>query len=317
MVRLYQRLVYLTVPAELIGNLVADRKVTWTPLPTDPLWAGLRVLANEYILTELQRTAEHLRLGAFLERLYPDYPAMFKDVTAAMALACELAMRQLLAASALEFLAAVRAQGVRRLYRGKVLEFHKRVTVTKRDWGATVYADGLRVSIDQAAERYELLARQHQEVERELLRRYEQTGYASYANTIPHLRPVTHAAVLGLIGDPQALDSSRCLTKFAGVDIKENESGQYQGNTPITHRGDPWLRYMAYLAGFVLKTQDPIFRQRYRHLIERKEKPLQKNQAMVAVGCKYLRILWVVCTERVPYERGKAEHGLRTPQGDD
>lgn len=116
---------------------------------------------------------------------------------------------------------------------------------------------------------------------------------------MPHRDRTRHAAVLGRTGDPAQFDASRCLTKFAGVDIQENESGQYHGETPITHRGDPRLRYVTYLAGFVLKTHDAVCRPRYQHLIHRKEKPLKKNQAIVAIGCKYLRMLWVLCTQHV------------------
>jgi len=296
--------------AELIANLTADRKVTFTQLPKNSVWAGLKASASEYVLTDMMLVAEHLRLQSFLERLYPDYQLVFKDITKATALACMKLMPRLLRLSAAEYLAEAQMyyQG-KRLCRHKALKFFELMTSQERAWGNPVYEDGLGNSIQQAVERYKLLLEQHRQAQTTLLEFYEKTGYAPYANSIRGVSPVLHAAALGCTGDPQDFDSSRCFTKFAGMDVKENESGSYHGQTPISHRGDPLLRYVAYLIGFTLKTHNPVFAKRYQYLLHRKNNRLKKNQAIVAVGCKYLRILWSVCTQRVQYDPHKAEYG--------
>lgn len=296
--------------AELIANLVADRKFTFTQLPPDPLWASLKTMATEFIMADMMMVAEKMRIHSLLERLYPEYPAVFKDVTGLTALSCLLSMRDLPDATQAEFLAEVRSQCDRRLSVSKVSEFYELVTSYPRDWGAPVYEEGLRVPIAHAAERYKLLESQNQEAERKLLALYAQTGYAPYADTIPNVPSVLHAAVLGLTGNPGDYDSSRCITKFAGVDIKENQSGNYRGQTTITYRGAPLLRYIAYLCGFILKTHNHLFSGRYYYLTSRQQRPLKKNQAIVALGCKYLRILWTLCTERTFYDEAKAKNGV-------
>jgi len=189
-------------------------------------------------------------------------------------------------------------------------EFYELVTSYPRDWGAPVYEEGLRVRIAHAAERYKLLESQNQEAEGQLLALYAQTGYAPYADTIPNVPSVWLTAVLGPKGAPLDYDCSRCPTKFAGVDIKENQSGNYRGQTTITYRGAPLLRYIAYLCGFILKSHNQLFSERCCYTTSPQERPLKKNQAVVALGCKYLRILWTLCTERTFYDEAKAKNGV-------
>lgn len=301
--------------AELIGNLTADGKFTFTKLPNDAVWAGLKAAANEYIVTDMMLTAEQMRMHSFMERLYPEYTTAFKGVSSLTALSCLLSIKALPDVSCVEFLAQARAHSMGRIYGSKVLKFHKLASRPDREWGASVYDEGLHPSIVHAAQRYELLVKQHREAQEKLLHFYQMAGYGAYANTIPHVPAAINAAALGLTGNPAQFDSSRCLTKFAGVDIKDNESGDYHGTTPITHRGDPFLRYIAYLTGFILKTHEPVFMTRYKYLISRKTRPLKKNQAIIALGCKYLRVLWTVCTQHVSYDPNAAEHGTQNDQG--
>ena len=298
--------------AELIANLCAERKVTFTQLPKQPLWAELKSAAIAYLTLTVMRSGEQMRLQCFLERLCPSYREVFSELSGITARACLLAMREVFELPYEEFLLQVRNHHVkRRLYRCKVEGFYDLVRFANPEWGALVYQDALRLPIAHAAERYELFETQITECEQQLLQLYERTEYAAYLNSIPHIGAVWHAATLGLIGDPAHYDSSRCLTRFAGMDIKEKQSGQFQGKTPITHRGHPWLRYVSYVAGFVLKTHDPVFRRRYSELTSRKTRPLKKNQALVALGCKYLRIVWTLCNQKTYYDSQKARYGTK------
>jgi hypothetical protein len=274
----------------------------------------MRVLAQAYVRSAMQMSAEGMRMHSLLERLYPDYTSVFKDVTGLTALSCLLSMQSLPDILADDYLQEVRGQLKRRIFPSKVLEFHELVTHPRSDWNATVYAEGLHLCITQAAERYRMLQAQHEALEAKLLSFYDQTESAAYANSIPHLPAAFHAAALGLTGNPHLYDSSRCFTKFAGIDVKDNQSGDFQGKTPITHAGNGLLRYLAYVSGFILKTHEAAFKKRYQHLTKRKKHPLKKNQALIALGGKYLRILWTVCKEQTHYDTSKAENGIRPSQ---
>jgi transposase len=298
--------------AELIGNLVADRKFTFTQLTTETVWANLHCAAVEYLLLHQKLIEEHQRIASLLERLYPEYSNIFKDPTGVTALSCLLMLNRATTESLSDFRAEIRTQSSQRMSWLKIERFYELLHTNCRDWGAAIFDVALQMPLMHAAGRYEVLLQQHREAQRDVLHWYEQIGYAVYANSMPNLEPVMHGLVLGFTGDPRQYDRSRCLTKFAGMDIKENESGKYHGQTPITHRGDPSLRYMTYLIGFVWKTHNDVARRRYQTLIGRTQRPLKKNQAIIAIGCKYLRLLWTLCTQHAFYDSEKAEHGIYT-----
>lgn len=294
--------------AEAIANLVCERKITYTQLPKNPLWAGLKASAKEYYLTEVNLISEGMRLASFMERVYPDYPSIFKDITKYTALACVLSLDHINGYEQMEFLAYARSHFTNRTSINKMKDFHAMVT-SPGQWGCRTYEDGLCMPIKHAADRYKIALDQNEEAAQKLLSYYEQTGYAEYANSFTSLSSISHASVLALIGDPQKYDSNRCILKFAGLDIKENQSGKYKGKTTIAHRGDPLLRYVAYLGGFVLSHHDPLWEEKFLYYTNRTVRPLKKNQAIVAMGCKYLRIIWTLCKNRVYYDPVIAEKG--------
>jgi transposase len=66
--------------------------------------------------------------------------------------------------------------------------------------------------------------------------------------TIAGLTPAGAAAILAETGDPARFTSGRALVKYAGLCPRDNASGGYQGETPISGRGRPALRMAAWRA---------------------------------------------------------------------
>jgi transposase len=291
--------------AESIANLIADRRIMFSKLPSDAIWAGLKAMAKEYLLHEINLVSDGLRLMSFMQRVYPGYVTAFKDVRKYTALSCLLTLKDVLWQKKIDFIAAARCHFPVRFYKSKAAKFYT-IIKSSDTCGSSLYRESLSSSIVHTAERYKLSLRQQEETDKKLLEFYQKTGYAEYANTIPHIPPSLHAVVLAMIGDPRNYDSSRCIIKFAGMDIINNESGKYKGKTIISHYGRPSVRYIAYRCGFIMKSNDPIWLQRYNFLIHRRDNPLKKNQALVALGCKYLRILWTLCSQHCYYDAAKA-----------
>ena len=295
--------------AELIANLSADRKFTLTRLPHSPLWAKLNAAAVAYVRSAFLAVDEQLRIQSFLERLYPDYTTAFKSVDGATAMACICCIDQVAVHSAPEYLARVRAASDTPVQGPKILRFHQLVADPQRSWGASIYDAALQVSLRHAAERWQQSRKHQHELETILVQLYEQTGYGVYLNTIPHISSTMQAVLLGLLGDPGQYESARSAVKFAGLDVKENTSGDYQGSTPVTHRGRPELRYIAVQIVFALKAHDRVFQRRYQMLTHRRQHPLKHQQALVALACKYLRMVWTMCVHRITYNQEIAQHG--------
>jgi transposase len=293
----------------MIVNLTVDKKFTYTQLPEDKFWAGYRLASKEYIELDQELIREHLKIQSYIERIYPDYGTVFKDTSSKTVMSCMLAINVLEELDEAEFLLRVKNRSEGRIMKSKILEFHDLAIKEDKEWGALVYKDGIKDKIAHSAERYKLLQKQQEEVLKKLLNYYEKTKYSKHLDTIPHLSPMIHALTLGIIGDPKKYDTSRCLLKYAGLDIKFNESGKHKGRTGITNVGDPDLRYLSYIVGFTTKTHDAVSIDRYNYLINRKSNPLKKNQALIALGCKYFRILWTMSATETDYNIDKSRYG--------
>jgi len=295
--------------AQLIGYLAIDMKFTFTQLPQTPLWASMEALASEWILLNKKKSAEAMRLKAFWHRIVPEFLDIFKEQAGNTAIALSkalLPLPQIRKIKLEEFIGRIRNYlNKKRLMVFKVKVLYE-IIRNDKSFGSRLYEGGLTYSISHAAKRYELYNTQQQEAEERLLKLYKQTGYDQFLDSIPSVNPVKNALTLSFIGDPCNYDCPRCLPKLAGTNACQNTSGRHSGKTPITHWGNGHLSYLTYLIGFSLKTHNPEFKMRFNYLINRAKNPLKESQAIVACGNKYLRMVHVLCTQKVCYNMAMA-----------
>ena len=125
--------------------------------------------------------------------------------------------------------------------------------------------------------------------------------------TIPAVAQVNHALVLGLIGDPRRYDRGTCLAKFAGTEPRENHSGDGEGAHSISRRGVAHLRHVVFRIVSGLVRGNKEFTAYIERLRRREQNPLAWNQAVVAAGNKYLRLLRRMCVEGKAYDPRKLQ----------
>jgi len=94
----------------------------------------------------------------------------------------------------------------------------------------------------------------------------------------------------------------------------EDSSGKHQGNTKVSKRGRPYLRHMLYMAGECGCRCNPEMHKLYRCFRDRKNNPLNPQQAFVAVGLKIMRILFHLAKTGERYDPGKALGAARMQQ---
>jgi transposase len=120
--------------------------------------------------------------------------------------------------------------------------------------------------------------------------------------TIPGIGPVLAAVLLAEIGDIRTFRSSQQLLKLAGLDLAQIQSGEFQGRVRISKRGKPALRAALYQAAMVAVRHGAPFQLKYLRLIQgREQQPGVKRKALVAIGCKLLRIVYHVLKYEEPY----------------
>jgi transposase len=120
--------------------------------------------------------------------------------------------------------------------------------------------------------------------------------------TIPGISAVGAAAILAETGDPARYDDPRAWVKHAGLAPRANESGTFRGATRTTGWGRPRLRTAAWRAIWGALPHNPVYTSRHAHLTGRGHNKLNDGKARSALAAALLRQLFVVITQRVPWD---------------
>ena len=142
----------------------------------------------------------------------------------------------------------------------------------------------------------------------------EDAGLSRYLLSIPGVGVVTAAGFLGEIGDPTKYKNWRQVRNLAGLSLMENSSGKRQGNTIITKRGRSGLRCLLYQAALVLVAKNSAFRALYHYFLARRQNPLKRQEALIAVGLKLLRVMFKLATAKELYDPSKVLGHYREEQ---
>jgi transposase len=286
--------------ASLIAELAAELHFTQARL-REPLWQTMRSLAYERFGAVELRSRALQEAGSHLDVVFPNYPVFHRLSLASKAvLSGDPDPNRIAALSFEDFVAETRrAYEGGRLSRSTLRRIHE---AAQRSWGLGGRATGSKIRLAMALERHRFMAEQVAALDRHLLELYEDTGYRGIAETMPAMTSTTAALLLALSGDPGDFDSGRCLAKLAGINARENESGEFKGAKAITGRGNPILRTVAFRAAVSLAKNNPEFKSRLLHLMQRRSNPLTRRQAYVAVANKMLRILHTMWVNKEPYD---------------
>lgn len=108
----------------------------------------------------------------------------------------------------------------------------------------------------------------------------------------------TLARLVGQTGPLSDFPTKRHLLRYAGMNLRERESGQYKGQTRLSKKGRPLLRKVLGQAAFPLLRSDRLLGARYA---ERRER-MKRNQAMVAAMRKLLVMIWGAHRSGEPFD---------------
>jgi transposase len=96
------------------------------------------------------------------------------------------------------------------------------------------------------------------------------------------------ARLVGQTGPLADFRSKRQLLRYAGMNLRERESGTYKGQTRLSKKGRPMLRKVLGQAVFPLLRGDRLLGARYAERCQR----MKRTQAMVAAMRKLLVVVW-------------------------
>ena len=106
---------------------------------------------------------------------------------------------------------------------------------------------------------------------------------------------VTVAGFISEVGDISRFKNPKQIQKYAGFELVENSSGKHKGRTTISKRG----RKIIYQVVLPLIRINQEFGSIYDYYRKRIKNPLKGRQAMIAVGCKLIRVFFAIMTKGV------------------
>lgn len=119
--------------------------------------------------------------------------------------------------------------------------------------------------------------------------------------SIPGVGSLTAITVLAETNGFELIKNKRQLTSYAGLDVKEKESGtSIKGQPKISKRGNKYLRKTMHLPALAAIRHDERFKAVFTRLVARHG---IKMKAAVAIQRKLLEMIYTIYSTQVPYDK--------------
>jgi transposase len=106
---------------------------------------------------------------------------------------------------------------------------------------------------------------------------------------------ITGSTFLAELGDIEMFSSSKHVIAFAGLDPSIRQSGQYEGVSRISKRGNRHLRRVVFPMTLCVVRSQNIFRE---YFLKRKAEGLPAPKAILATSHKLLRVLFTMLSSK-------------------
>ena len=296
-----------------IAALVNEGRFSYPYMPVG-IYAEIRSLSNLRFQTQEELTRIKNRLSRWFSIYFPEYKDVYGDLKA-------VSGRMVLKAAPLpEDIMKLGAEGVNRIWRDAKLRGAgmKRaktlVTAAEHSIGSKEAPEAARMELKNLLDDMDAYASRLEGLLRRIEEKLKGIPYIDNLLAIKGIGMATVSGFIAEVGDIGRFDSPKQLQKLAGYAIVANDSGKHNGESRISYRGRKRLRYVLYEAAISLVGKNAEFRQIYEHYRTRKENPLKKMQAVVAVACKVLRIFYAILTKGIQYDPDKLLGDIRRPQ---
>jgi transposase len=113
--------------------------------------------------------------------------------------------------------------------------------------------------------------------------------------SVDGISAITGSTFLAELGEIETFRSYKHVIAFAGVDPSIHQSGQYEGTSRLSKRGNRHLRRVIFLMTLCAVRSHNIFRE---YFLRRKEEGLPPKKAILATAHKLLRVLYAMLTNK-------------------
>jgi len=166
-------------------------------------------------------------------------------------------------------------------------------------------AEPNKQSIERTNKRINLLNKQEKEISQEISvlikEKPELNNNITLICSIPGVSVLTAATVLAETNGFELIKSKRQITSYAGLDVKEKQSGTtVKGKPRISKKGNRYIRKAMYMPALAALRYNDRFKAVYARLVARHG---IKMKAGVAVQRKLLEMMFTIFKTQTPFDR--------------
>lgn len=184
------------------------------------------------------------------------------------------------------------------------------VETAKKSVGIQIGLQFAKRELECLLDQYDLYQKQLSELDDELEVLVDTLPGAKEMKNIPGMGSTTVALFYAEVGDITKYSHPQQLVNLAGLSLREHSSGKYKGKTRITKRGRSRLRRALYLAIRPMVAHNPTFKALHQYYTKRADRPLKKQQSLIALCCKLLRVLFVIGNKQCEFDGATLLRGI-------
>ncbi len=162
-------------------------------------------------------------------------------------------------------------------------------------------AEPMDIIVKMFKEHIACINKQIAEIEAELRKIVSEDEYVSEkikkVTTIPGVSFITAVTVAGETQGFDNFKNSRQLYSYAGYDVQQKESGQFNGKTRISKKGNSHIRRAMYMPSLSVKANTETYKRIYERLYEKKRNGLVVVTAIQRKLLGLIYTLWKNDTE--------------------
>lgn len=295
-----------------IAKLVVDGRYSYPYLP-EGIYADLReaVSSRDRIVKELNAITN--RIKRWLKIYFPEYLVVYKNFSA------ESGLTVLESAPLPRDILQLGPEGVNQLWRDKKLRavgMKRALTLVEAAHNSIGLPGGscARMEVQLLLEDFRTKQKQQEKITEVLEEETLRVPHADKLLSIKGVGLITVAGFLAEVGDIRRFDSPKQIQKLAGLELKENSSGKHHGRSSISKRGRKRLRKILFQVMLPMIQNNAEFGEIYQYFTTRQKNPLKGKQAIIAAGCKLIRVFYAIVKRGVDYDPQKLRMDIIRPE---
>ena len=203
------------------------------------------------------------------------------------------------------------ANGKRRISKTKIVALY---TFAQNTIGITNDVSYIKTNINFLINEYKHILNNLEYIETQMSQVLSKLEEAQYITSVKGISDIFASDLIGELWDITRFQNWKQIRKYAGYNFKEESSGKKKGQTVISKRGRPFLRYTLYQVALSLVSNNNEFKKLFEYFKTRKKNPLKGSQALVAVAMKFLRVMFYLVTNKRKYDSSRVLGEYREQQ---